>query len=112
MGAYRAIVAPQARPFRCRFAIASFRLSCLKLLRMGRLPCCNSSTLDMYPLQHIFSKMFSISLEARNIIIDTRRTSLDDGEIEKAVIRETKRHSTVRRVILVDKSEKIVEMSI
>jgi hypothetical protein len=52
------------------------------------------------------------SKQARNIIIDTRRTSLDDGEIEKAVIRETKRHSTVRRVILVDKSEKIVEMSI
>ena len=52
------------------------------------------------------------SKQARNIIIDTRRTNLADGEIEKAVIRETKRHSTVKRVILVEKSEKVVEMSI
>ena len=52
------------------------------------------------------------SKQARNIIIDTRRTPLDDEEIEKAVIRETKRHSTVKMVILIKKSEKVVEMPI
>ena len=39
------------------------------------------------------------SKQARNIIIDTRRTSLDNVEIEKAVIRETKKHSTVKRAL-------------
>ena len=50
------------------------------------------------------------SKQSRNIIIDTRRTTLEDAEIEKAVAREAKRHSTVKRVIIVYKSEKVVEM--
>jgi len=52
------------------------------------------------------------SKQARNIIIDTRRTTLADKEIEKAVVRETKRHSSVKKVIFINKFEKVVEMAL
>ena len=52
------------------------------------------------------------SRQARNIIIDTRRTTLGDKEIEKTVVRETKKHSTIKRIFFVNKFEKVVEMSL
>ncbi|MCL2427541.1 MAG: hypothetical protein FWD05_14540 [Oscillospiraceae bacterium] len=52
------------------------------------------------------------SKQSKNIVIDTRRTSLNDEDIKKAIIRETKKHSSVKRVILIDKSKKVVEISI
>jgi len=52
------------------------------------------------------------SKQAKNIIVDTRRTLLDDEKIEKSIIRETKKHSAIRRVILINKHGKVVELSI
>ena len=52
------------------------------------------------------------SKQARSIIIDTRRTTIDDSEIEKSVIRETKKHSSIKKVIFINKFEKVVEMSL
>ena len=52
------------------------------------------------------------SKQSRQLIIDTRRTTLGDKEIEKAIIRETKKHSSIKKVILIDKYEKVVEMSL
>ena len=52
------------------------------------------------------------SKQAKNIIIDTRRTTLKDKEIEKSIIRETKKHSTIKRVIIVNKLENVVEILI
>jgi hypothetical protein len=51
------------------------------------------------------------SKQSRNIVIDTRRTTLEDKEIEKSVVRETKKHSAIKKVILINKLEKVVEMS-
>ena len=54
---------------------------------------------------------FSVaSRQSRNIIIDTRRTSLDYKAIEKKVIIEVKKRPSTKRVILIDKSEKVVEI--
>ncbi|MDR0490568.1 MAG: hypothetical protein LBH28_04910 [Oscillospiraceae bacterium] len=52
------------------------------------------------------------SKQSRSLIIDTRRTTLDDKEIVKSIIRETKKHSSIKRVILIDKFDKVIEMSI
>ena len=52
------------------------------------------------------------SKQSKNIIIDTRRTSLEDCEIEKSIIRETKKHSAIKRVILIKKSKIVLEMVI
>jgi len=50
------------------------------------------------------------SKQSRNIVIDTRRTTLEDKEIEKSVLRETRKHSAMKKVILINKFEKVVEM--
>jgi hypothetical protein len=52
------------------------------------------------------------SKQSKNIVIDTRRTTLTDEEIEKAIIRETKKHSVIRRVIMINKEKIVVEISI
>ena len=52
------------------------------------------------------------SKQSKNIIVDTRRTTLEDKEIEKSIVRETKKHSAIKKVILINKSEKVVEMSL
>ena len=55
---------------------------------------------------------FSVaSRQSRNIIIDTRRTSLEYEMIEKKVLSEIKKRSRTKRVILIDKFEKVIEFS-
>ena len=54
---------------------------------------------------------FSVaSRQSRNIIIDTRRTSLGYEVIEKKVLAEMKKRPNTKRVILIDKLEKVVEI--
>ena len=48
--------------------------------------------------------------QSRNIILDTRRTALQYGEIEKKAIIELKKRPNTKRVILIDKFEKVVEI--
>jgi hypothetical protein len=50
------------------------------------------------------------SKQSRNIIIDTRRTKLDYQIIEKKVFFELKKHPSVKKVILIDKFEKVIEI--
>jgi len=50
------------------------------------------------------------SRQSRNIILDTRRTKLDYETIEKRVLFEIKKRSSIKKVILIDKNEKIVEI--
>jgi len=46
--------------------------------------------------------------QARHIIIDTRRTTLDYASVEKQVLIELKKRPSVKRVILIDKSNKVL----
>ena len=46
--------------------------------------------------------------QSRNIVLDTRRTKLDDLEIEKRVLYEAKKRSSIKKVIMINKSGKIV----
>ena len=48
--------------------------------------------------------------QSKNIILDTRRTKLDYESIEKRVYVEIKKRPSIKRVILLDKFEKIVEI--
>ena len=50
------------------------------------------------------------SKQSRNIIIDTRRTKLDYQTIESRVLFELKRHPSVKRAILIDKFNKVIEI--
>ena len=53
------------------------------------------------------------SKQAKNVVLDTRRTKLDFEAIEKSVLFEVKTRPSMRkiqRIILIDKSEKIVEI--
>ena len=50
------------------------------------------------------------STQAKNVVIDTRRTKLPYSEIEKSVLVETKKRSNIRKVIIIDKNEKVVEI--
>ena len=61
-------------------------------------------------IEHQFRRA---SKQAKNIIIDTRRTTLEFEEIEKKVLFEMKERPSmkrVQRVILIDKFEKIIEI--
>ena len=51
--------------------------------------------------------------QARNIVIDTRRTPLEYNAIEKTVIFEMKNRPSMKkihRIILIDKNDKVVEI--
>jgi len=48
------------------------------------------------------------SKQAKNIIIDTRLTKLKYEDIEKTVLTEMKKRSAIKKVILIDKSQKVV----
>jgi len=61
-----------------------------------------------YTIQEQFRRA---SKQAKNIIIDTRRTKLKYKLIEKDVHFECSKRPSIKRVILIDKSEKIVEIS-
>ncbi|MCL2250101.1 MAG: hypothetical protein FWC13_12660 [Oscillospiraceae bacterium] len=50
------------------------------------------------------------SRQAKNIILDTRRTKLDDNYIEKQVLIEIQHRPKIKRIILIDKSKKVVDM--
>ena len=52
------------------------------------------------------------SKQSKNMVIDTRRTKLDDKDIEKAILRETKKPSAIKRVILINKFGEIVVIPI
>ena len=49
------------------------------------------------------------SKQARNIVIDTRRTKLDYDGIVKRVIFELRERPSVKRVILINKSGEVIE---
>ena len=50
------------------------------------------------------------SKQSKNIILDTRRTKLDDVSIKKSVLVEIKKRPSIKKVVLIDKSEKVVEI--
>ena len=50
------------------------------------------------------------SRQSKHIILDTRRTSLEYEKIEKAVLFEMKKRSAIKRVILINKFEKVVDI--
>ena len=50
------------------------------------------------------------SKQAKNIIIDTRRTKLKFEAIEKSVLFEMSKRLYIKRVILIDKSKKVIEV--
>jgi len=61
-------------------------------------------------IEHQFRRA---SRQAKNIVIDTRRTKLEFDVVEKKVIFEMNARPSMRsihRIILIDKSEKIVEI--
>ena len=50
------------------------------------------------------------STQAQNIVIDSRRTKLPYNRIEKDVLLECKKRTNIKKVIIIDKNEKIVEI--
>ena len=50
------------------------------------------------------------STQAQNIVIDSRRTKLPYNKIEKDVLLECKKRTNIRKVIIIDKKEKVVEI--
>jgi len=50
------------------------------------------------------------SMQAANIVLDTRRTKLKYDRIEKQVIIEAKQRTSLNKVILINKSGEIVEI--
>jgi hypothetical protein len=48
--------------------------------------------------------------QANNIVVDTRHTKLQDDEIEGKVRQEIHRKSSIRKVILINKLGKVVEI--
>ncbi|MCL2766054.1 MAG: hypothetical protein FWD21_00035 [Peptococcaceae bacterium] len=50
------------------------------------------------------------SRQSRNIIIDTRRTKLDYQTIENRVLFELKKHPSVKKAVLIDKFERVIEI--
>jgi len=51
------------------------------------------------------------SKQSKHIVIDTRRTTLEYDRIEKSVHHEMKKRVTIKRVILINKSAIVVEIS-
>jgi len=61
--------------------------------------------------KHTISNQFKVaSQQARNIILDTRRTSLTDEQIEKSAINELKIRTRTKKLVIINKLEKIVEI--
>jgi len=52
------------------------------------------------------------SLQAKNIVLDTRRTKLEYSKIEKQVIIEAKQRTTLNKVILINKSGQVIEINL
>ena len=60
-----------------------------------------------YTIQEQFRRA---SKQAKNIIIDTRRTKLRYELIERSVFTELSKRPHIKKLILIDKSEKVVEI--
>jgi len=60
-----------------------------------------------YTIQEQFRRA---SKQAKNIIIDSRRTKLTFAAIEKSVLFEMSKRPYIRKVILVDKRKKVVAL--
>ena len=52
------------------------------------------------------------SRQSNNIVLDTRRTKLNYDKIKKQIIIETKQRTSINKVILINKSGKVVEIKI
>jgi len=50
------------------------------------------------------------SKQAKNIIIDSRRTNLKYEDVEKRVLQELKNRPYMKKAIIIDKSKKVVEI--
>jgi len=61
-----------------------------------------------YTIQEQFRRA---SKQAKNIIIDTRRTKLKDEFIKKAVLFELKKRPNIKKVVIIDKLEKVIEIT-
>jgi len=62
-----------------------------------------------YTIQEQFRRA---SKQAISIVIDTRRTKLEYESIEKSVLFEMKKRPYIKKVILIDKQEKVIEIRI
>jgi len=62
-----------------------------------------------YTIQEQFRRA---SKQAKNIIIDMRRTKLEDESIEKSVLFEMKKRPYIKKVILIDKFDKVIHVHI
>ena len=61
--------------------------------------------------KHTIQKQFRrASKQAKNIVLDTRATKLKYDRIEKQVRFEISRRPAIKKVILIDKFEKVVEI--
>jgi predicted sulfurtransferase len=55
------------------------------------------------------SNQFQMAVkQSLNIVIDARRTEIEDGKIEKAIMLEMKKRSEIRRVIMITKFSKVL----
>jgi len=52
------------------------------------------------------------SKQAKNLIIDSNRTKLKYDEVEKRVYQEIKNRPYMKKIIIIDKSKKVVEIKI
>ena len=50
------------------------------------------------------------SKQSKNIVIDARRTRLEYESVENKVLFEIKKRPAIRKVIIIDKSEKVIEI--
>ena len=62
-----------------------------------------------YTIQEQFRRA---SKQAYNIVIDSRRTKLKYQDIEKSVFFELKKRPYINKVVLIDKSEKVIEIQL
>ena len=64
-----------------------------------------------WEIQIYYSRTISASFkQAKNVIIDTRRTKLKDEFIEKSITVVLKKRPSIKKVILINKLEKVVEI--
>ena len=62
-----------------------------------------------YTIQDQFRRA---SKQAKNIVLDTRRTKLKDDLIEKYILAALKKRPSIKKVILINKLQKVVEISL
>ena len=61
--------------------------------------------------KHTIQEQFKrASKQAKNIIIDARRTKLKDNLIKKHILVEINKRSNIKKVILINKKRKVIEI--